>query len=172
MWNWAADADTNIYLLNQTTLNGSVSFVNANSLKSGYSYVTEAGVNSNDISLNNSYWFVSVYPTLQNATTENYTDYVVIDNTAGSPSTNGTVEASVVYKSYNYASGIKGSSIFLAPVLVIILGFALIIYGLVKKPPEVEEEPTKPNVKSKKKRRSSVNGPPTHGEDCRGNNAF
>ena len=40
----AADADTNIYLLNQTTLNGLVSYLNANSLRSGYSYITGAGV--------------------------------------------------------------------------------------------------------------------------------
>jgi hypothetical protein len=148
-----AAANVNIYLLNQSVFSGLVSYLSANSMRSGYAYVSNAMVSANDIFLNSSTTFISVYQATQNESS-NYTDYAVVDNSRGSYSTNSSVFAIVVYKSYNYSSSLNGSLVFLIPVAGIILGLALIVYGAIKKPIE-EIAPVEEPKSGKKKKRGS-----------------
>ncbi|MDE1865559.1 MAG: hypothetical protein KGH94_02885 [Candidatus Micrarchaeota archaeon] len=130
------DTPTNIYFLNQSVFEGLSSYLAGNSLRSAYAYVSAHDQNASDVFKNNS-TAVKELSHYSNGTSSNYYVYAVVDSTPGSESYNTIVNASVVYKSYSYSDWVNHSGEALAAIIALIVGVALLIYGVVKKPPEV-----------------------------------
>jgi hypothetical protein len=149
-----ASNNTDIYFLNQSAFSGLSSYLNASPSGSAYSYVKGLNINSSDMSLNSTSAVKEEYQT--SGTPGRYYIYAVIDSTAGSPSYNSVVNASVVYKSYGFGSWETNSIESLIGIAAIILGVGLLIYGAIKKPKAEMEaqaaEPEAPKPKARKKR--------------------
>lgn len=154
-----ADNLTNIYFMNQSAFGGLSAYLSGNSSKSAYSYVSAHSLNSSDVFLNASSGIKEVYQTSPGGTpqTSNYYVYAVIDSTGGSPSYNGSVNASVVYKSYSYGSWIGHSGEALVGIALLIGGVALLIYGAIRKPKGIvtAEPETAPETPKRKRRARS-----------------
>ncbi len=150
-----ASNTTNIYFLNQSTFSGLSSYLGANASGSGYSYVLSHNVNRSDVFQDNNSAIKEEYQVSPNASAPSYYVYAVIDSTDGSPSYNSVVNATVVYKSYSYGSWVTRSGEALVGIAALILGIALLIYGALKKPKQVEiadapaEEPKRRGKRNK-----------------------
>ena len=128
-----ADNATDIYFMNQSAFGGLSAYLSGNTPRSAYSYVSAHNLNSTNVFLNASSGIKEVYQT-SIGTPGSYYVYAVIDSTGGSPSYNGVVNASVVYKSYSYGSWVDHSGEALVGIAALIAGVALLIYGAIRKP--------------------------------------
>jgi hypothetical protein len=144
---------TNIYFLNQSMFNGLSSYISGNSLHSAYSYVSAQGLNKSDAFISNNTAVKEINQVEAKNVTPSYYIYAVVDSTPGSPSYNGIVNASVVYKSYSYGDWISHSGEALVAVVALIAGVALLIYGVVKKPKYEAEAPENPPATASAKKR-------------------
>lgn len=128
----AANSSTNIYLLNNSIYSAFNSYIAANKSRSGASYIAGIGLNRSYVFLHNTTAIGYMVSLTQNPDIANGF-YVVIDNTAGSPSANQLVYASVQYISYDYSQGYLLLAVLGVDFVIFIAGIGFTIYGLVKK---------------------------------------
>ena len=140
--------------MNRTFLNGLSNYLSANPSASASNYVAAQNLTVGDRFTNNTEAVKEVYQSTS-GNQSGYYLYTVIDSTLGSPSYNGVVNASVVYKAYGYNDWVGRSGEALAAIAAFILGIALLIYGALKKPklPSTVPKITAPAAAPAKKRR-------------------
>jgi hypothetical protein len=125
---------TNIYILNSAQFSEWSSYMDSHGNASGVGYVETLGVNSTYIFKNKSDVYTEVLQTSASAPVS--TEYVVTDNTQGSPSSNIKVAGAVTYIPLQISSLILYEIPVIIGLVLGIAGIIVVIYGFMKKRPE------------------------------------
>lgn len=142
----------NVYLLNITTYHLWSSHMLSAKSDSGVGYAQQLGVVSNDIFKNSSF---AIIPVLVNSS-KNYSKnrvYVVMDNTFGSHSFNGSVNTTLSYFPLHSSKLLVYELLDVLAFVILIAGIIIIVWGLVRSgEPKMKEEMDKPLTKDQKQK--------------------